>query len=107
MPRHCSILDFGRPLSNRHGVEDLPLARTVLSDSTRMAKVALTAKLLDQAAFEYAAALHEQTAIDRFGRHVHVSIARKGVSKPARDLLGRPLLGKLAGNDAADGRARR
>jgi hypothetical protein len=42
----------------------------------------------EQLAFENPAALDEQNAIDGFVRHLHVSIARKGVTKPASDLLG-------------------
>jgi len=79
-------VDLRRRLSNGNG-ENLTLPWTELSAGARMAKVVLTAELLNQAAFEDAATLHEQTAVDRFWRHLHVSIARKGASKPARDLL--------------------
>ena len=101
MARHGSILDLCRSLANRDGVDDLPLSRPPPSRGARMSNVVLTTEFLEQATFENAAALHEQTAVDRFGRHLHVRIARKGASEPARDLLRRPLLCKLVGYRAS------
>ncbi len=104
MTRHGSILDFRWPLSNGNGLADLASPWTEPSAGARMAKVVLPAKLLDQAAFEDAATLHEQTAVYRFRRDLHVSIARKGVSEPARDLLRRPLPGELTGDGTSEWR---
>jgi hypothetical protein len=43
MTRHRAIMDFGWPLSNGHGVENLPLSRAQASAAARMTKVVLTA----------------------------------------------------------------
>jgi hypothetical protein len=107
MTRHGAIVDFRRPLSNGHGLEDLAVPGRVPSAGARLANVVLTAKLLAEVAFEDAATVHESTAVDRFGRHVQVSIARNGVSEPSRDLLRRPWLGALAGHGTSEGWARR
>jgi hypothetical protein len=98
--RHSTILDFRWPLPNGHGVDKLPLSRASPSPCARVTKVVLTAQLVEEVAPEDAATVHEETAVDRFRGHLLVSITRKGASKPARDLLGRPLLGELARHDA-------
>jgi hypothetical protein len=102
MAWHGAILDVGRPFANRDGIQDLAGPRTPSSARAGVPKVMLTAQMLNQATFKDAATLHEQTAIDRFGRHLHVSIARKGVPKPAGDLLGRPLLRQLLRHDTSE-----
>ena len=104
MARHGPIFDLCRSLANRDGIEDLALSRTPPSSGARVPKVVLTTELLEQATFKDAATLHEQTAVDRFGRHLHVRIARKGASEPARNLLRRPLLRELLGYRATQRR---
>src|SRR5262245_49869945 len=104
MARHGAIVDVSRALANRNGIENLALARTLSCGGARVPEVVLTAQVLEQTTFEDAATLHEQTAVDRFGRHLQVRIARKGTAEPARDLLGRPLLRKLVGDRALEDR---
>ena len=60
-------------------------------------------KCCGQLALEHAPTLDKEAAIDRFVRHLHVRIARKGPAKPARNLLRRPLARELRG----DGRRNR
>jgi hypothetical protein len=66
MTRHGAIVDFCGPLSNRNGIENLPLSRASASGRARVTKVGLTAQLFEEAAPQDAATLHEQTAVDRF-----------------------------------------
>jgi hypothetical protein len=47
MTWHGSILDFGRPLSNRDGIDDLAWSRPRPTARARMAKVALAPEVLD------------------------------------------------------------
>jgi hypothetical protein len=82
-----AIRDFGWPLTNGDGIDNLPLRGTDASAGARMSKVALPAELPEQGTLQDTATLNKQASIDRFGRHLHVRIAWKGVSKPSRDLL--------------------
>jgi hypothetical protein len=50
MARHRAILDLCRSLSNRNGVENLPLSRVRPSAGAGMSKVVLTAQLFEEAA---------------------------------------------------------
>jgi hypothetical protein len=80
MARHSSILDFRRSLANRDGIQDLALSRSPTRSGARVPKVMLAAQVLQQATFEDAATLNEQTPVNGFGRHLHVRIAPKGPS---------------------------
>jgi hypothetical protein len=102
MARHSSILDFRRSLANRDGIQDLALSRSPTRSGARVPKVMLAAQVLQQATFEDAATLNEQTPVNGFGRHLHVRIAPKGPSEPARDLLWRPLLREFLRDGAAE-----
>jgi hypothetical protein len=66
MTRHGAIVDFGRPLSNGNGVDNLPLSRGAPSARARVTKVMLTPQLFEQVALQDAAALHEEAAVNRF-----------------------------------------
>jgi hypothetical protein len=98
MPRDCAILNVSGPLPDCHRVDDASLAMADPSRGPCMTKAALPAEVLQQLAFEHTATLNEQGAINRFVRHLHVRIARKRTTKPARDLLRRPLARELGGN---------
>ena len=80
MARHGLIFDLCRALANRDSLEDVALSRRPASRGARVSKVVLTTELLEQATFQDAATLHKQATVDRFGRHLHVKIARKGAS---------------------------
>jgi hypothetical protein len=66
MTRHSAIINFCGPLSNRNGIENLPLSRVQPSAGARMSKVMLAAQVLEETAPQDAATLHEQAAGDRF-----------------------------------------
>src|SRR5258708_13502811 len=72
-----------------------------------MSKVALPAELPQQGAFQDTATLNKHTSIDRLGRHLHIRIAWKRASKPARDLLRRPLPRQLRRDRAPESGVRR
>jgi hypothetical protein len=59
MTRHSAITDFCRSLSNRNGVENLPLSRGQPSAGARVSKVMLTAQVFEKTAPQDAATLHE------------------------------------------------
>src|SRR5688572_33206239 len=52
MARHRAIIDFCGPLSNRNGVENLPLPRGPSRAAARVSKMVLTAQLLEEAALQ-------------------------------------------------------
>ena len=96
MPRHCAVLDGGRPLPKRDRVDDMP---------ARMGRRALRPSIgpplpevSHQRLLEHAAALHEQAEIDRFVRHAHGRIIRIRLAEPAGDLLRRPFECALGGH---------
>lgn len=101
MARHRSILDLRRPLANRDGIQDLALSRGALRGGAGVPKVMLATRVLPQLTREDTATLNEQAPVDGFRRHLHVRIARKGASKPARDLLRRPLLREFVSDGAS------
>src|SRR5713226_10483591 len=60
-----------------------------------------------QLLLQHPTGLDEETSIDGLGRHAHSLVAGVRPHKPARDLLRRPVLGELSGDDAAQPRVAR
>jgi hypothetical protein len=103
--RYGAIVDVCRALADRDGIEDLALTPPLPRGRPRVPKVVLPPQVLEESTFEHAATLHEQAPVDRFGRHLHVRITRKGTSQPARDLLWRPLLREFVSDSASKQRS--
>jgi len=86
VPRHGTILGLGRALSDRDRVDDL--AQTDLrGPALGLAHLPSAAKLRHEPLPQYAPALNEQAAIDRFVGHLHVLIGRVLALEPPGDLL--------------------
>ena len=83
MARQCSIVDLCRPLTNGDGIKNLRLVEEEAGPGARMSNVVLPAELSEQAPLEDPTTLHKQTAVDRFGWHLHVRMAPKRPPKPA------------------------
>ena len=96
MSRNRAVLNCRGALANRDGPDDV--AARLRRRGTRTSNRASLAQLRLQRLVEHAAALHEQTQVDRFVRHVHRRIIRIRLTEPAGDLLGRPLLRELGGH---------
>jgi hypothetical protein len=86
------------PLTDRDGVDDLALAAVDSFRGTRPPDRAAPTQMRHQLAFQGAPCLHEQAQIDLLVRHPHSLIVREAVLQPARDLLWRPLLLELPGD---------
>lgn len=87
MAWHGAVGDVGWALANRDRFGNAAAMMPLPRRRARVPEVLVLAQMLEQFSLEDAATLHKETAIDGFVRHVQVSIARKGVAKPAGDLL--------------------
>ena len=89
--RYGSISHLRGPLSDRDSVDNLTTALARRAGVLGPPHPSPTAKVGDQGLLQHAAALHEETEVNRLVRHVKTRIVWKGLFQPARDLLRGPV----------------
>lgn len=80
---YCTVFHFSRPLSNRNRVNNLTAVLTIDTGVARMATYPLGAQVVHQLFFQHSAGLNEQTAVNRFVRHLHALVIGEGFFEPA------------------------
>ena len=104
MPRDGAIGNLRRPFANRYRIDDVSWMVAHAGRRPCAPILAMSAEVLQQFTLEHPTTLHKQASIDRLVRHVHLSIARKRLPKPAGNLLRGPLLGESCCHDLSQAR---
>jgi hypothetical protein len=99
-----TILDLGRPIPDRDGIDDLPARLACRRRSFAPPHDPAAAQMHQKLLLENATRLNEQAFVDRLMRHSHGAILGMPGAQPPGDLLRRPLPGRLSGDQGAQGR---
>ena len=93
-----AVLNAGRPLRNRHRIENLPTQLSRLRRKLAAPHRPTRAQMGGKFMLQDPACLHKEAAIDRLVRHTHGGVIRIHVHEPAGDLSGRPVRPELRGD---------
>ena len=90
MPRDGTVLDLGRSLADRDGIDD-PLLRSIAQTGMpRFSHRALGSQMSDKFFLEHTAGLDEEASINRLVGNLHLQGIRILSLEPSRYLFGRP-----------------
>src|SRR5262249_1633245 len=95
-----AVLDRGRALTDRHGVDDLTARLPLGARPLRAAHRPPRAQMPNEFLLEHAAGLDEEAAADGLVGDLELLLVRIPPLQPAGDLLGRPLQTEFPGHDS-------